>query len=94
MELKSIGPLSCAKVAGILYAVFGLLFGALFSLMAMLGASLGNGEEAVPGFLMGIGAIVILPIFYGVMGAISGLVGAFIYNLIARTAGGIKLEIS
>jgi hypothetical protein len=34
-----------------------------------------------------------LPIFYGAMGFILGVIGAFIYNLIARWVGGIEVEV-
>jgi hypothetical protein len=41
----------------------------------------------------GVGAIFI-PLFYGVIGYISGFIGALIYNLVAGTVGGIKVTVS
>ena len=38
MIIKRIGPLSCAKLSGLLYAVIGLLIGGVFSMVAMAGA--------------------------------------------------------
>jgi len=43
--------------------------------------------------LFGIGAIVIVPIFYGAIGFIGGIISAAIYNLIGSTIGGIEVEI-
>ncbi len=97
MELKRVDVLSCAKVAGILYACMGLLVGGLFSLFAVMGAALGSGgdvEAPMVGLLFGVGAVIILPIFYGVMGAVCVAIGAALYNVIARTVGGIRVELS
>ena len=46
MELKEIGPVSSAKVMGILYAAIGLIAGVLFACVAMAGAAMGNGFES------------------------------------------------
>lgn len=96
MELKSIGVLSCGKVMGILYAVLGLIFGGLFSMFALIGLAFqpgGSGGDAVAGLVFGIGAVLFLPIFYGMIGFIGGLIMAFLYNLIARYTGGLELQI-
>jgi len=97
MILNRIAPLSLAKVFALLYGSIGLLIGALFSLLAMLGAfaaAANSDENAAFGLLFGVGAIVILPVFYGVLGGISGLIIAFIYNLVARVAGGVEVELT
>jgi hypothetical protein len=44
-------------------------------------------------FVFGVAAIVVAPIFYGIIGAIGGLVGAAIYNLVAQFTGGIQIEL-
>ena len=96
MILHRIGVLSCAKVLGALYTGVGLILGFFFSLFGMLqsmflgGTDLGSGAAAF-GFLFGIGAIVLLPIVYGVMGFIAGALGAFIYNLVSGFVGGMEL---
>ena len=40
-------------------------------------------------FAMGI----LMPVIYGVMGFIGGVIGAAVYNLVARWIGGIELEV-
>ena len=99
MELKRVGPLSCAKVAGVLYACLGLIIGFFFSLAAVLGAALGaaTGDEpgtALFGLLFGVGAIVILPVFYGLLGFLTAWVGAALYNLVVRFTGGIEVDLA
>jgi hypothetical protein len=96
MVIKRVGPLSCAKIAGVLYAIIGLCFGAMFSLFAMSGAI--PGDPRIPmapafGLFMGVGAIIFLPLFYGCMGFVTTLVGAFIYNALAAIVGGIEMQV-
>ena len=96
MELKSVGVFSCGKIFGLLYALLGLIFGALFSFLAVLGLAANpsdGGTDAFMGLIFGIGAVIILPLFYGVMGFIGGLITAVLYNLVARIGGGLELEI-
>jgi hypothetical protein len=42
---------------------------------------------------LGAGAVFILPIFYGVLGALIGMLVAVIYNVAARLVGGIEITI-
>jgi hypothetical protein len=81
--------MSCAKVSGILYALIGLIVGALFSFVALIGAAIGNSPE---GMLFGIGAIILMPIFYGVLGFVGGAIAAWLYNIIVGWIGGIEVE--
>jgi hypothetical protein len=98
MRLKRIGPLSCAKMAGVLYAALGLIVGFFISIAALFGVALSSGAEGEPGaafigLLFGVGAIVVLPIVYGLLGFVSALVGAALYNLVAKLTGGIELDL-
>ncbi len=43
--------------------------------------------------VMGIGMMIGLPIFYGVLGFIMGAIGALIYNGVAGIVGGMKFEL-
>ncbi len=92
MELKRVGILSGAKVLGLLYAALGLIFGGIFSFVSVLGAAAGSGRGGAGGLLFGVGAVIILPIFYGIVGFIGGALTAVLYNLIAHVAGGLELE--
>lgn len=93
--VKSIGVLSLGKIMGTMYAAFGFLFGALFSLIALFGFAAGSMSESgdFGGMLFGVGAIIILPLVYGVMGFIAGIISALVYNFIASLAGGVELEL-
>jgi hypothetical protein len=97
--LNRVGILSVAKMMGILYGCIGFLVGGLFTLMALLGSALGSqmeggAEAALGGALVGVLAIVILPIIYGGMGFIGGAITAALYNVVAGWVGGVELELS
>ncbi len=102
MIIKSVGVLSVGKVMGLLYAALGLIFGGIFSFVALLAAGAAAGGPGGPGgpgagafmFGFGVGAIIFLPIMYGIIGFIAGLIMAALYNLIASTLGGIEIELS
>ncbi len=97
--LKSVGVLSCARVLGILYALLGLLIGLPIAFFSLIGAvaSTGSAQSGsgglIFGTLFGVGAVIFLHIFYGIIGFVGGLVSAFLYNLIACLVGGIELEV-
>jgi hypothetical protein len=88
-----------AQMFGGVYAAIGLIIGAAFSAVAMLAGL--AGAAARPGAdlptwilpIFGAGAIVAFPIFYGIMGFISGLIGAALYNLFAGWIGGLTIEV-
>jgi hypothetical protein len=42
----------------------------------------------------GVGAVVILPIMYGVFGVLGGAVGAALYNVFAGMVGGVEVDMS
>ncbi len=97
MVIRRVGIGSVVKVSGVLYALLGLVMGLCFALFAMvgLGAAAASNDE-VPGWLgsiFGIGAIVIFPIMYGVMGVIGGVIMAALYNLVASITGGLEIDV-
>jgi hypothetical protein len=97
MIIKSLGPFSVAKINGILGAIMGFIFGIFFTLFTLLigAVASGFGEGPEPTFitgLFGIGAVIFMPIFYGIVGFLSGLIAAWLYNVIAGWIGGIEIE--
>ena len=100
MVVKSVKPLSVAKIAGLLYALMGFLFGAILSLIGMAGSLAVPDPTGAAGFgailpaFVGIGAVVFLPIFYGCLGFITTLIGAVLYNLMAGLVGGVEVDVA
>jgi hypothetical protein len=94
MIIKRIGPVSCAKITGTLYLILGLFFGAIVSLIALIGgfASDSSGAGGM-GAIMGVGAIIVFPIMYGCIGFVATLIGAWLYNVLAGMVGGIEMDV-
>jgi hypothetical protein len=97
MVINRVGPLSIAKLAGFLYAILGLIFGAIVSLIALAGGIVSNPDEpraAAAGLIFGPGAVIVLPILYGCLGFVTTLLMAALYNVTARVLGGIQIDVS
>jgi hypothetical protein len=102
MVIRRVGVMSAAKLMGLLYAGIGVIIGLLFALFSVLGGgammAAGGGEEAAMGggamMGMGIGFAIVAPIFYGVAGFIGGALSAWLYNIAAKYAGGIEIDVS
>ena len=98
MILRRIGVGSAAKLAGVMYALIGLIVGLVVALISLAGSSLlgATPEADIPswfGAAFGVGAVVLFPILYGIMGVIAGVILAVFYNLAAGMAGGVELEL-
>ncbi len=98
MTLNRIGVLSAGKVAGAVYAAMGLIFGFIFSAFALLGSAIGaastDSAEPLLGIFFGLGAIIVMPLFYGVLGFLFAMLGAALYNLVAGLVGGLELDLT
>jgi len=99
MVVRRLGVLSVAKIYGAMGLLLGLFIGVCFAAMGALLGSRMSGDSSGLGALgfgagMGLGAIIIMPLFYGVFMFISGLIGGAFYNLIAGMVGGIEIETS
>jgi hypothetical protein len=105
MIITKIGVLSLGKLLGLIYAAIGALFGLLYALFAVVGGgamlAMGSGDSAAGGgmfmgggMMMGVGvaAVFVLPIFYGILGFIGGLLTALFFNLAAKYTGGLEIE--
>ena len=95
MVIRRLGVWSVARIYGVITAAIGLLAGLFFALFSVAGAGLANDADA-PTWIMpifGVGAIIVLPLVYGVMGVVSGAIGALIYNAFAGMVGGISIEV-
>ena len=88
-SISRIEPGQFALVLGATYALVGVFLAIFFFLISsFIPASAGFG-------FMGRGFMIILfPVFYGVGGYISGFIGAWIYNLVSGTVGGVKVTVA
>ena len=96
MKIKRIDPVSFASTYAVVLAGIGLCIGAVFALVSLVGGSMIPKGEAsgIPmgGAIFGVGAIIALPIMYGIFGFIGGLIGAIVYNIAAKFTGGVAID--
>lgn len=94
MVIKRIGPMSLAKITGTLYAIMGLILGAIFSFVALVGVfSADLSDEGGFPAVFGVAAIIILPFVYGGLGFVATLIAAWLYNVLAGVVGGVELDL-
>lgn len=88
-QLTYIAPLKAGIILGLLYAILGLILVPFFLIVALLGGKTGNSLPAA----FGAGFAILLPVFYGVVGFIGGIIMAALYNLVAKWTGGLEFEV-
>ena len=94
VTLRRLGVISVGTIHGAISAAFGLLIGLVVALASLVGAGLaGEHGSAMFGALFGVGAVVLFPLLYGVMGFVVGVLAAALYNLFAGLVGGVRLEL-
>lgn len=94
MIVTRIGAWSMGRIYGAISAAFGLLIGLVFAAVSIAGSSLRATDDIPAGFgaLFGIGAVVLMPVCYGLLGLLAGALTAALYNLFAGMVGGVELE--
>ena len=93
-RIKRIAPLKTGIVLGVLYALMSLIM-VPFMMIAGIGVAAAAKQSGTPvpfAFLFGIGAL-FLPVLYGAIGFIFGVIGAAVYNLVAKWTGGIEVTV-
>ena len=99
MIVRRVRPLSLGKILGAMYVTIGLFAGLIISIVSVLGFAIGSVAapdqlENLPGLLFGAGAVLFIPLVYGTIGFIGGLIAALVYNLIAGVVGGLEIEVA
>lgn len=96
-KITRIGIFSLARITGGVGLALGLIFGAIFSLVSLVGAGFaaaeGGGLEGFAGLIFGLGAVIVLPILYGGLAFLQGLVIGFVVNLALSLFGGLEIEL-
>ncbi len=102
-EIRSIDPLSAGKIGCLLTALLTAIFGCIFlflpmaflpGLMASAAPDQSGALSILGGGVLGAAVVYILTIIIeAVIVAIVWLIGAVLYNLVAKVAGGIEIEV-
>jgi hypothetical protein len=96
MKLKHIGVGSVARMAAVLYAVIGLIVGGIIAVASVMGAAFtkmagGDSSSGVYGMFFGVGAVLIMPPLYAICGGVMAAITTWLYNAVAKVAGGIEV---
>ncbi len=92
--VKHITPASAFKIGLVAYGVLGIFIGIICALIAIAGASFARTTLPFTGMGMGVAAIIVCPIVYGVIGGIVAVIGALLYNVAAGWVGGLEVDLS
>ncbi|MFC1845804.1 hypothetical protein ACFLYM_00115 [Chloroflexota bacterium] len=100
MTVKKFGILSVANISGVLSAIMGLIFGFFYAIFLTLVFAVSGDMDSVFSEFAGLGigliwlmGIIGFTVFYGIIGFLSGLIGAARYNVFAGWIGGIKVDL-
>jgi hypothetical protein len=92
--IKRINPASAFKVGLVVYGFLGLILGAFCTVIAIVGAPFMREELPILGRFLGLFAVIICPIVYGIIGGVGTVIAALIYNLAAGWVGGLEVDIT
>ncbi|MEZ6087722.1 MAG: hypothetical protein R3C05_06800 [Pirellulaceae bacterium] len=92
-RVRRVGLLSVTSLFGAMGFAVGLLGAILMGSVTLLSFVMADNTDIVAGVGTGLMMTFMLPLFYGVLGMIGGLIWAVIYNVIANFTGGIQVEI-
>jgi len=87
--LRSVDIRSCAKMMAALYGCIGLVVLPFVLVGGLISLVLGQGSQSV----LSIVFAALAPVLYAAIGFVFGALTAWVYNLVARRIGGIRLEL-
>ena len=97
VKVTKINVISMGKISGALYGFMGLIFGIIFTVITLIGLLLAviftRNDVNWWILLFGLGSLILIPIFYGIMGFLMGVIVSAVYNLIAKYVGGLEIEL-
>jgi hypothetical protein len=100
VQIKRMGVFSCAKIYSITLAAMGLIVGIIYGLIFMVvggammaGGGRDSGAAGASSLVIGLVMMIAIPVFYGIIGFIGGIIGALVYNVAAGIVGGLELEL-
>ncbi|VVB98881.1 Uncharacterised protein [uncultured archaeon] len=86
-KLNRVGPMSLAKIAGVVGVIAGLIVGCI---VAVAAAAMAPGSAAIVAIVV----VAFTTLFSAIIYFLMGLIGAFVYNALASMIGGLELGIT
>jgi hypothetical protein len=94
--LKRVEPIQLGKVLGVLYGLMSLIFVPFFLMFSFIISAMPKASGAPnAAFPASVGMVmaILMPFMYALMGFITGVIGAVLYNVVAKWMGGIQVEV-
>lgn len=91
MVLKKVGVMSVGRIMGILGLIGGFLTGLVWGFASM------NPDTAISNPAIAVlswWSVIVMPLAYAIGYFITGVVGAWLYNIVAGRFGGVELHLS
>ena len=93
-RIKSVTPLQYGKMSAAIFGALGLVLFPFILIATVIPAIMSRGDTSVPVLVLtAVFVAVLCPVVYGLMGFLMGVIGAWLYNLMARWLGGIEIEL-
>lgn len=98
-RIKKISPLQLGKMLAVIYGLISIIIVPFFIIFAVIGSIAGAASHsngfAPAAFGVGFSVVMalIFPVMYAGFGFIAGVLGGFVYNLVAKWVGGIEVEL-
>ena len=83
MRLEHVKPLSAARIMGLVNFLGGIVVGTGMAGLSIMGDT-----------RFDLDALVVIPLLYGVLGFVGGLLGSLFFNWAARVFGGLEVKLS
>ncbi|MBI5530192.1 MAG: hypothetical protein HY918_01695 [Candidatus Doudnabacteria bacterium] len=91
-KIKRVNAISFGKILGTIYGVLGLVLGLIVTAI-ITGNVFFTGNKNYATIFFGFGAIVLIPLVYGLAGFVFGALLGWLYNIAAKRVGGLEIEI-
>jgi hypothetical protein len=100
VKIKRVGVFSFAKLQAVMLGIVGLLLGVLYSfgglvvdVLVTLGWITSSETPGLSyGTVLAFGALIGMPVIFGIFGFVVGLIEAFVYNVFAKWFGGMNVD--
>jgi len=95
-KLKRIAPVKFGIVTGAVYGLISLIFIPFFLLGTLASVFAPTHQGAMQtGIATGVGLVLCIafPVIYAALGCLFGMLGAWLYNVVAHWTGGIEFEV-
>lgn len=93
VQVKKIGIKQTAKVVAVFYFLISLIFVIPISLITILVGSFANQDSGLLSTAFGGLFLLLLPLFYAVIGFLMVALVSLIYNAIAKRIGGVEIDL-